>query len=439
MDRQNSAAKELISAGKCGQAVDLLREQTEEDPEDATAWRLLAKAHFELGNVASAAKAAAEVVKIAPKNSRDWCNLGMLLRKAGRLNEAETALRNALRLDRRNERARTEMRKVDSLVVAERAQEAVSNSAAQQTPPPPHPSASSETPAETENLSDGEVQAEETSHPNLGLGVLAFFIALAGTFVSFAAGGGEGPVLLVVATSIWMGVDCHNLTSSGCHVKTFTSPAAAVIGGLVLWIVCLPWYVVERERAVRACGRDDGLGQVFLYGGGAIALSAFLSYAVFGFGNAYSRATGSVSPPADVRQGERAPTPQAAPVDQSPSSSPAPSAAGSQSRPQSGHVGEWVRVQQFSGKSGYNTPPFTVGDQWAIKWSTQAAQVQGLGTMEANFIVAVKAPHSPDDFGDLVVNTVGNDSGQTMQYRGGTYYLEITAGQPWTLPLLERR
>ncbi|NLO08135.1 MAG: tetratricopeptide repeat protein [candidate division WS1 bacterium] len=424
MGAETRDAKILMESGHWAEAVGVLRGQVHADPQDVASWSLLAKAHFEMGDADAAADAAVEVVKLAPESSRDWCNLGMLLRKAGRLVQSEAALRQALKLDRRSERARVEMRKLDALVVAQQATAAAGERhTAGPPPPPPNDQALVERPPTEDTQASPAAppglweQSPEATPVNFGLAAATFFTSLIAVVLSAIVAGDAGPVLLVLATSIWMGVDCHRLTSHGCDIRTFPTPATAVVAGLLLWIVFLPWYVAERDRAIRICGRRDTLGHVFAYAGGALLLSV-----LFSAGHGI---------PSGSDYGVPSPETRIAP--QSPAE-PASSVSHQQTQ-----TGQWTTIQRFSGRSGYNTAPFSVGNQWAIEWSTQSAYVEGIGAMDSNFIVQVKDPQNPDAFGNLAINTMGTDSGRTIQYRAGTYYLEITAGQPWTLHILDRR
>ncbi len=96
-------------------AVEVLEPWLQEYPEDARAWSALAAARFELGSFTQARVAAAKAADLRPESARNWCNLGMILRKTGELYEAERALHRALSVDSSYDRARTELRKVHEL------------------------------------------------------------------------------------------------------------------------------------------------------------------------------------------------------------------------------------------------------------------------------------------------------------------------------------
>lgn len=111
-------AKELIRRGQNRLAAELLEPWLEDNPNDAAAWSALGAALFNLGDIAQALAAAERVVNLRGK-ARDWCNYGMLLRKSGRLDEAERALYRALTLDPHYDHARTELAKLHRARTAE--------------------------------------------------------------------------------------------------------------------------------------------------------------------------------------------------------------------------------------------------------------------------------------------------------------------------------
>jgi len=105
-------AKELIRRGQRRIAMELLEPWLEEYPEDADSWSVIAAAYFELDNFPEALDAAQQAVDLKPDSARNWCNLGMILRKMRKLYDAEKAQYQALTLDSTYDRARTELRKI---------------------------------------------------------------------------------------------------------------------------------------------------------------------------------------------------------------------------------------------------------------------------------------------------------------------------------------
>ncbi len=101
-------------------AVELLEPWLEAHPDDAGAWSALAGARYELHNYQDALAAAEQAVKYRPRSARNWCNLGMLLRKVGRFYEAERTLYRALSIDASYDRARVELRKIHEIRTGDR-------------------------------------------------------------------------------------------------------------------------------------------------------------------------------------------------------------------------------------------------------------------------------------------------------------------------------
>lgn len=126
-------AKQLIRDGRCQEAVAVMQRFVAQHPDDAGAWATLAAAHFELDQWAEAEKATREILRLKPDSPRDWCNLGMLLRKQGRTGEAIAAHRRALSLDPNNRRAQVELRKARGQQMASHAALTPASS-----PGPPH-------------------------------------------------------------------------------------------------------------------------------------------------------------------------------------------------------------------------------------------------------------------------------------------------------------
>ncbi|MFP4248347.1 MAG: hypothetical protein ACLFU7_01735 [Armatimonadota bacterium] len=101
-------------------AVELLEPWLEEYPDDASAWSVMAGARYELDSFSEARIAAAKAVDLRPESARNWCNLGMILRKLGALYDAERAQHRALSLDSSYDRPRTELRKIHELRTGDR-------------------------------------------------------------------------------------------------------------------------------------------------------------------------------------------------------------------------------------------------------------------------------------------------------------------------------
>ena len=114
-------AKRYVRSSQPLLAVELLEPWLQEFPEDAGAWSILAAARYELDNLSEARIAATKAADLRPQSARNWCNLGMILRKLGSLYEAERVLHRALSVDSMYDRARTELRKIHELRTGDRA------------------------------------------------------------------------------------------------------------------------------------------------------------------------------------------------------------------------------------------------------------------------------------------------------------------------------
>ncbi|MEN6642744.1 MAG: tetratricopeptide repeat protein [Armatimonadia bacterium] len=105
-------ANALVDAGKPAEAIRQMVAWTNDHPEDAAAWELLAKVHFDLRHWLPARMAATQVTRLRPQSALAWCNLGTILRKMGSPKEAGEAQRRALRLDPTYTRAQVEIAKL---------------------------------------------------------------------------------------------------------------------------------------------------------------------------------------------------------------------------------------------------------------------------------------------------------------------------------------
>jgi hypothetical protein len=118
---------------------------------------------------------------------------------------------------------------------------------------------------------------------NYGLGVAAFFACIGASFVAAIIGGIFGPWGLLIGTVVWMGIDSSRLARHG--VPGF-SPVAAVLGGLLLWVVVLPWYLVARDKKARVLEgigvRVEGINGLFVYAAGGWGIALLLNLATRG-------------------------------------------------------------------------------------------------------------------------------------------------------------
>jgi len=105
-------ARTLLAEHQPHAALQLLDRLVAAWPDHEPAWRLKAAAHGALSEWWSAEEAARRCLDLAPDSARSHLNLGIALRKQGRLPEAEAELRAALALEPAYPKAQTELAKV---------------------------------------------------------------------------------------------------------------------------------------------------------------------------------------------------------------------------------------------------------------------------------------------------------------------------------------
>lgn len=81
---------------------------------------------------------------------------------------------------------------------------------------------------------------------------LANALLITGAFLFGSVGLGQAagfdPMwLMIIATAIWAGWDASRI-QLGKYKTGLSSPVVVFIGGLVLWIVAFPWYLVVRQK-----------------------------------------------------------------------------------------------------------------------------------------------------------------------------------------------
>ncbi len=111
-----SAFDKALRAAKTRQwatAAALLQDWVQEHCDDRRAHELLALCYFRMGMWQRALEPAKRAVQLDPSSARAWCNLGTILRKLRRFDDAAAAQRRALRLDPGHERARVELAKIE--------------------------------------------------------------------------------------------------------------------------------------------------------------------------------------------------------------------------------------------------------------------------------------------------------------------------------------
>lgn len=244
--------------------------------------------------------------------------------------------------------------------------------------------------------------------PNYGLGVAGVFACLGAVALSILIAGASGSWCLVLGTVLWMGVDASRLKGQGYAVPGF-SPTVAVLGGLLLWVIALPWYIVARDsltRQLRQMGAQPaGPGALFAYAGASLVVALMLNAglnSLVAIGNGVDTTVEPI--------GRTAP-------------SPAVPAATSRT---------WQRVASWTGDGIKSTPSFTVGDEWAIEWATQPGQ---FGAM--NFQIYTYT--SDGQLSDVDANIIGAGGDTSYKHTAGTYYLQVNSAQHWQVSIWDKK
>src|SRR5690349_24324067 len=94
-----ASAWRLYQLGQCGAAVVAVQQHLAAAPEDPDAHRLLAHAALEDGDTSRALAAAAKAVLLAPEDANACFAMSLATQRAGKLDVAQQAIREALRLN----------------------------------------------------------------------------------------------------------------------------------------------------------------------------------------------------------------------------------------------------------------------------------------------------------------------------------------------------
>jgi hypothetical protein len=92
----------------------------------------------------------------------------------------------------------------------------------------------------------------------------------------------------------------------------------------------------------------------------------------------------------------------------------------------------WVKIATFQGQSDKSTESFAVGQEWKIAWDTRA--VRSPYTM-----LGIQIWRPGGGFVGAVAGNMGSEQDESVQHTPGTYYLQITASQPYTIEVWDRR
>jgi len=88
------------------QAIDMLKAQTEKNPQDVTAWIDLGHQYFDANLPEPAIAAYEKALAIAPDDANVWTDLGVMYRRSGSPDKAVEAFDRAMRIDPSHEISR---------------------------------------------------------------------------------------------------------------------------------------------------------------------------------------------------------------------------------------------------------------------------------------------------------------------------------------------
>ena len=99
--RQAASAKATAPEGMVASAVELLEKAVAGAPDSSEAHRILATAHAITGNIERSVEHLRDALRLNPRDERAWLALARTLEDAGRSAEAEDVLRKAVIEERR--------------------------------------------------------------------------------------------------------------------------------------------------------------------------------------------------------------------------------------------------------------------------------------------------------------------------------------------------
>jgi hypothetical protein len=88
-------------------------------------------------------------------------------------------------------------------------------------------------------------------------------------------------------------------------------------------------------------------------------------------------------------------------------------------------------IQQVSGKLHQHLEPFTVNDDWELRWDYKGEV--------GNDLFQIVLQSSPADVPVDQVTQKGSGQGRTHQKKGGTYYLKVISMGKWTITVVQLR
>jgi len=88
-------------------------------------------------------------------------------------------------------------------------------------------------------------------------------------------------------------------------------------------------------------------------------------------------------------------------------------------------------VQQVSGKSHEHLEPFTIHDDWELRWDYKGEV--------GNDLFQIVLQSTPMDVPVDLVTQKGSGQGAKHQKKGGTYYLKVISMGKWTITVVQLR
>lgn len=95
---------------------------------------------------------------------------------------------------------------------------------------------------------------------------------------------------------------------------------------------------------------------------------------------------------------------------------------------------KWVTVERWTGRTSLTTPKFTVGNEWAIRWSVRTIWKESFPTFSIDVRESDGSPYS------LEANVMEDSEETSYHHDAGTYYLDVSSSNAeWEVEILEPR
>lgn len=89
---------------------------------------------------------------------------------------------------------------------------------------------------------------------------------------------------------------------------------------------------------------------------------------------------------------------------------------------------QWTKIATIQGRSDKQTDSFTVGGEWKIAWDTKAER-------SPYTMLGIQIWRPDGAFVDAVAGNMGTEKDESVQHTAGTFYLKITASQPYSITI----